>query len=209
MSGSHDPARELLGPYALGQLDDAGRAAVDAHLAECGRCRADLAEVGPVAALLGSVRERVVLDAPDPGPPPPLPRTLRARARRVPLLAASVAVLVAAGLAFGAGVVTATPDVPLEPVPVRVLDPAVHAEAALVPHTWGMEVRLVASGFVPGQAYRVTVVDDTGRAVGAGEFLGTGAEEMSCNLNSSVLRGAAASFQVVDAGGRVVLDARI
>jgi hypothetical protein len=99
--------------------------------------------------------------------------------------------------------------VPQEAVAVRTLAPGVQASAGLVAHTWGMEVKLVATGFQPGNSYRVTVTDDQGRTVGAGEFVGTGAQEMRCNLNSSVLRTAAASFEVTDAAGQVVLDADV
>lgn len=39
----------------------------------------------------------------------------------------------------------------------------------------------------------------------AGEFIGTGDVEMQCNLNSSVLHGEAASFQIRGSTGDVVL----
>ncbi len=45
----------------------------------------------------------------------------------------------------------------------------------------------------------------TGSAIPAGEFVGTGAKEMDCNLNSSVLRDRASGFEVRDADGQVVV----
>jgi anti-sigma factor RsiW len=39
---THDPIEELLGAYALNAVDDDERAAVDAHLATCPRCRAEV-----------------------------------------------------------------------------------------------------------------------------------------------------------------------
>lgn len=39
---THDPIEELLGAYALNAVDDDERAAVEAHLATCPRCRAEV-----------------------------------------------------------------------------------------------------------------------------------------------------------------------
>ncbi|MCY7341117.1 MAG: hypothetical protein LH603_04495 [Pseudonocardia sp.] len=86
--------------------------------------------------------------------------------------------------------------VPLEAIAVRAIDPAVRAQADVVAHLWGMEVKLTATGFRPGESYAVTVTDDAGRTVGAGEFIGTGDEEMRCNLNSSVPRADASAVTV-------------
>ncbi|MGH3567832.1 MAG: hypothetical protein ACRDRH_17745 [Pseudonocardia sp.] len=132
------------------------------------------------------------------------------RRHRVPIVAAAViGLLTAAGVGFAIGAAGGGVTVAYENVAVRTLDPAVHAQARLVAHTWGTEVKLVASGFQPGTAYRVTVTDDAGRVVSAGEFLGTGEVEMVCNLNSSILRADASSFQVAAPNGQVVLDAAV
>lgn len=132
------------------------------------------------------------------------------RRHRVPIAAAAViGLLTAAGIGFAIGAAGGGVAVAYETVAVRTLDPAVHAQARLVAHTWGTEVTLVASGFELGTAYRVTVTDDAGRVVSAGEFLGTGEREMVCNLNSSILRADASSFQVAAPNGQVVLDAAV
>ena len=47
--------------------------------------------------------------------------------------------------------------------------------------------------------------DDAGRAINAGEFLGTSPTAMSCNLNSSVRRANATGFDVLDRRGDVVV----
>lgn len=130
--------------------------------------------------------------------------------RWAPVAAAAVTgLLVAAGVGFAIGNAGGGVTVAYETVAVRTLDPAVQAQARLVAHTWGMEVKLVASGFRPGTAYHVTVTDDAGHVVSAGEFLGTGETEMVCNLNSSILRADASSFQVAASNGQVVLDAAV
>ena len=51
----------------------------------------------------------------------------------------------------------------------------------------------------------MAVTDDEGREVSAGEFVGVGAAELRCNLNSSVLRADAVAFEVVDADGDLVV----
>lgn len=205
----------MLGAYTLGQLDYEQRAVVEAHLATCGYCRAELEEIRPVAELLSAARGRISVRRDEPDYVPPLPPRLVARMRagrrnrRVALAAAAAAVLLLVGGGLGYVVGGQSQAVPLETVAVRTVVPGVQASAGLVAHTWGMEVKLVATGFDPGRSYRVTVTDDQGRTVGAGEFVGTGPQEMRCNLNSSVLRPAAVSFEVTDADGRVVLDAAV
>jgi anti-sigma factor RsiW len=213
----HRTLRESLGVYALGQLPPAEAAAVRAHLDGCPACRAELAEIEPVVGPLGRV-DPAHLDT-VPAPPAWLGDRIVARAGaegtparrgRTLLVAAAAAALVgvagAAGYALGAG---ADDPVPREPVALRTADPAVDASATVVPHTWGVEITLAADGFAPGAVYRVVVIDDGGRAVNAGEFIGTGADPMLCNLNSSVLRADAAGFDVLDAAGQVVLHGEL
>jgi anti-sigma factor RsiW len=53
-------ARISLGVYVLGALEPAERAAVDAHLAGCEACRAELAGIEELPALLASVSEEAV-----------------------------------------------------------------------------------------------------------------------------------------------------
>lgn len=56
MSGqmTHDELMDLLGAYALHAVDADEAALVEAHLEECPRCRAEVAEHREVAALLGN-----------------------------------------------------------------------------------------------------------------------------------------------------------
>lgn len=93
---------------------------------------------------------------------------------------------------------------PLEAVPVAVDASGVTASAGVVPHTWGVEVRLTASGFAAGDRYRVVVLGEDGQTYPAGEFVGTGPRPMVCNLNSSVLRADAAGFEVLADDGTVL-----
>lgn len=52
MSGTHDDISELLGAYALDAVDPDEAALVEAHLRECPRCTAEVAEHREVAAML-------------------------------------------------------------------------------------------------------------------------------------------------------------
>jgi hypothetical protein len=49
---THDELQELLGAYAIDAVERDEAAAVDAHLLECPRCRAEVAELREMAALL-------------------------------------------------------------------------------------------------------------------------------------------------------------
>jgi hypothetical protein len=51
---SHEEVSELLGAYALDAVDPEEAAALEAHLAECGRCSAELASYHEVAGMLGN-----------------------------------------------------------------------------------------------------------------------------------------------------------
>jgi hypothetical protein len=55
---THDEAAELLGAYALDAVDAAEREAIDQHLNECPRCRAEVADHRTVASFLGSAGGR-------------------------------------------------------------------------------------------------------------------------------------------------------
>nr|WP_204264579.1 zf-HC2 domain-containing protein [Geodermatophilus normandii] len=217
--------RELLGVAALGALEPAEHDRLQAHLDGCPSCRAELAELTPLAARLAAVDPDALDETPTPPPglgavvlariaaeeqrsgPPrhratPLPRR---RALRPVLAAAAVVGVAAAGATVGWLARPVPEPPPLEPVSVQAVDPGVEARADLIPHTWGVEVRLTGTGFADGEVYRVAVTDDDGREVPAGEFLGIGSAELRCNLNSAVLRADAVGFEVVDDDGDVVV----
>jgi len=55
---THDEAAELLGAYALDAVEVDERDAIDRHLGECPRCRAEIADHRTVASFLGSAGGR-------------------------------------------------------------------------------------------------------------------------------------------------------
>ncbi|OLB74778.1 MAG: hypothetical protein AUI14_22705, partial [Actinobacteria bacterium 13_2_20CM_2_71_6] len=103
----HD--RSPLAAYALGALDVHEAREVDAHVAGCAECRAELDELSALEAALGEVPPEAFLEGPPEGGDLLLQRTLRqvraertqaTRPRRL-LVAAGIAGLVAAALAGG------------------------------------------------------------------------------------------------------------
>ncbi|WP_436792790.1 anti-sigma factor domain-containing protein [Actinospongicola halichondriae] len=138
MDDNHDEIAELLGAYALDAVDDDERVAVEAHLAECPRCAAEVADHREVAAMLAysgapapeGVWSKIVdsleeqppaLDLPGittPSPPTSGVDELaarRERRERRPLLLGAVAAALlviglVAGVAIGANDDPASPD---------------------------------------------------------------------------------------------------
>lgn len=214
ISDDHRALREQLGAYALGQLDEAEWLRVRTHLEGCAECRAELTAIDPLARRLAMADPERLTSTPTP--PPGLAdeivrriqaerRPSRGRLPRWASVAAAAVIALVLGGVVGYVIAPKPPALPLEPVAVRALHPAVKASAQLVPHTWGTEIKLTARGFDQGARYRVVVIDEEGDRVGAGGFVGTGDDEMRCNLNATVLRPDAAGFRVIDAAGDLVL----
>lgn len=213
----HRAQRELLGAFALGHLENPDYTALLAHLDSCPECRAELAQIEATARSLRYADSDRVGEAHPPFPPPWLGDAIitaigdetrrRPRRRVVGVLAAAAAVIAVggAGTAIGYQVAPKPPAIPLEPVSVAKAASGIRSTAGVVPHTWGMEIKLTATGLTSGERYRVVVQTADGRLEPAGEFIGTGATEMRCNLNSSVLRDNAAGFRVLDRANRAVL----
>jgi hypothetical protein len=114
----HDDVAELLGVYALDAVEADEARVIEAHVAECPRCAAELAQHREVAALLANAGSDASVELWDqiaarldpPGEPPPaavvldaalagaLPRQLSERRRRARWSAASAIAAVAAAV---------------------------------------------------------------------------------------------------------------
>lgn len=200
----HQRRTELLGAYVLNHLEGPELASVLDHLGDCTECRDTVAELAPVARALSGVNadnvtapahlEDLVVRRID---------VQRGRRTRIALLlttAAAVAVIAGAVWWY------LRPTAPLEPVALVNQAPGVTAEASIVPHTWGVEIKLDGQGFASGQTYQVAVTGTDGSEISAGSFIGTGENLMHCNLNSSILRANASGFVVRDATGSITLS---
>lgn len=244
----HRRLRELLGAYVLGALPAQEAAGLLAHLDGCAACRAELAEIAPLAETLRGIDPDVLSEL--PAPPADLGQRIcqhvaeegalaRARSRRDQrdeqahqrtrrLVTAAAAVAVLAGVA-GAGtlvgrstapIVLAAPSpapsaspspapIPLERVPVVAAAGLKVSTASVIAHTWGLEARFDGTGFAAGRVYRAAFRSADGALLPAGEFLGTGARTLKCNMQSALLRSAATGFVVMDQDGRTVLSAKL
>jgi len=222
----------MLGAHVLGHLSPSEDGAVRAHLDGCATCRAELAEIATVVPLLGGVDPATF--ASPPTPPPDLGVRIRAaiaaesaglrrttppaRSRRRALVGLAAAAVLVAGVGVGAllGRTTA-PEAPAAgPVPLEQIglaevgaSPVDVRSAGLVPHTWGVELRMEAAGFVEGEVYRAAFRDDQGELQPAGQFLGTGSASLSCNLQAGVLREDVRAVVVRDGQGRTVLRSQL
>ncbi|WP_433372238.1 anti-sigma factor family protein [Streptosporangium sp. CA-115845] len=102
-----DEVRMSLGVYVLGALEPDERVLVEAHLAECAECAAELAELSGVVTFLGRVSEDDVAQVASP-PTAVLERLLSAKVKRrritrlMLVLAASVLVVGLGGGTFWA-----------------------------------------------------------------------------------------------------------
>lgn len=206
----HHPARELIGAYLLDQLgtDEADR--FRSHLDTCPACRAEIDELAPLTDALRDVDPARVGVLPEPSPELGErivgglePRPSRRPVARVVLAAAAAAVLAVAVVVgvdrFGGP--------PREEVAVAVLAEPAEADAALIAHSWGTELQLTAAGLRDGGLYRVMFEDTSGEVIGAGTFIGTGAQPIECNLTVGILRPSVTSFLVTTATGEPVLRA--
>ena len=228
----HRRLRELLGSYALGHLDGDEEASVRAHLDGCPACRLELAEIEPLAAALSELdaarltevvtppadlgarihaavaEERVLVSS---RAAREARRDVRRRRTRALLAVAAGLVLLVGGIALGAGLTRdsgpAKVQVPVEQLAFEVSadSPLSVSSAGLIAHTWGLEVRITATGFAAGEVFRAAVRTTSGALLPAGEFLGTGQKRLVCNLQSALLRPDATEFVVMDDTGVPVL----
>lgn len=216
VADAHLPYREWIGDYVLGELEAPLAARLEQHLASCTRCPVEVAELRAVVGVLPAAEERFVLD---PALPPPAlqgrvlsaVRAERRRDQRRRWSFRLAAGLAAAAVAAVVAVVVLLPSAPAPPPQEAVAQVAapsgVDAQAALVNHTWGVEVKLVVSGLPAGEEYSVAVATRDGAEVDAGSFVGVAGVPIRCNLNASVLRPDAAGFTVSDTAGDVILSA--
>jgi hypothetical protein len=188
VSAACEHVRPDLGAYALGALEPAEAAAVEAHVAACPACAAEVTRLEPLAALIDGAEGLEIV------PPPAAleerildrvaasrPREVRRRRhgfRRSRRRLGALAATALAGMAVGAGaavLVTSGVGGGADDGPAYdlVLDGAggVSARAAFEPSDGGTEVHLWVDGLPPGgdAVYEVRC-ERPGWSAGAGTF---------------------------------------
>lgn len=209
------PNETDLGVYVLGTLDDSERAAVDAHVAGCPACRARRDELMPLPALLGRLTTEQVEALEEP-PSPLLAERIVAegrrratRSRRRPVLLAAAASFVV--LAAVAGVTVAVQDGGPPGVGFSVTDQVTHvrAEARLVDHDDGTQVRMSLWGVAPGTRCQIVAVSVDGRREVAATWVATYAGDAKVVGTTAIPRDRLQQLLVRTDAGRVLATMRV
>lgn len=176
-----------LGALVLGALDADDRARVEAHLAGCDECCAELAELAPLPGLLHRVPEADVLRSADASTAPTeptldlVPAVLaladrQVRARRATLrrrwAVVGIAATVLGGVAIGTGALLHDSPVPQAaptPVVVHATDPTtgVEAQVTLTSSPVGTDLALRLTGVPAGEECRLVATAGDQRDVTA------------------------------------------
>lgn len=189
--------RELLGAFALGHLEGAERAGLEAHLDGCAECRAELAALQPVARMLPHADPERFESA--PAPPADLGQRIaaaiegekeRQRARRqrrrfggLALGGAAAALAAAVLLLFVFGGEEAGPERHVE---FASLPAGVKIYATLEPHAYGTEIRMYVHGVESGTLCRVALRGPKGVTYPAGTFRYRWGDDSDAVLSSAL-----------------------
>lgn len=141
----------------------------------------------------------------------PVPAGIATHPRRGLLLAAAAGIV---GAVAGGAVVSVTRSddddsgFPLEAIGLQGVPAGVRADASVVDHTWGMELLLDVEGLPVGDRYDVVFVARNGDRLPVGGFVGAEVPVL-CRNTSPLLRADAASVEVLDAAGAVVMSSTL
>lgn len=174
--------RGSLAVAAMGRLEPAEQAALDAHVDRCDACRSELRELTAVARAFETADADRVRSGERPLPRPELRREVlarvateraaRLRRRRLGLAGAAAALVIVASLLVG--VVQRTGDVPGEQVELDAARGVVtdaRGSAVLEPQPWGTQIHLEVVGLEPGTEFEVWVLRLDDSRVSAGTFV--------------------------------------
>ena len=204
---------EELGPYLLGQLEPHDERRIEALVAECPSCTADVYALRPVVAAL-ALTSSAAEPAPAVTPPPPpdgfdgvLSTVHRERAQhrgrswRVAAAAAVVALVVGIG-----GTVALGRDGSDDGRSYTLVGQGTARGSAVCSERgWGTAISLTVAGLEPGRPYGAWMEDETGDRVPAGTFTATSDGTMRLDLSARMAIEDAAAVGVTQIDGADVL----
>jgi hypothetical protein len=192
--------RVSLGAYALGQLADDERIALEAHLDGCPDCRAEAESLRSVAQFM-PLADPARIVAPSPQPPASLGERIeatigaeRAAARRkrrrrrfsfgfVGAAAATAAAVLAIVAFTGGGGEGGAPE---QQVAFHDVPKGIEIAATLQPHAFGTEIKMYVSGVRSGTLCTVFLRGTDGRRYPAGSFRYRWGDESEAMLSSAL-----------------------
>lgn len=223
MTTDHRDVRASLGAWVLGALDGSERREVEAHLATCDECAAEVAALSPLPGLLNRVTEEEVEHSslvPDDDLRDRLiaeveasEASLRTRVRRLRRVVAGVGVVAAAAVIVAvlalAGVFENEPtfDRVVAPVAAVAADAEdTTGEAAAFAWEWGTTVELDVADLPAREAYVMWAVADDGQRQQAGTWGATEQRGALVRGACSIQRQDLARVEVTDASGVLLLE---
>ncbi len=209
-----EQAELALGALVLGALEPVERAAVQAHLNGCVRCRGTLGEFAELPGLLSRLSpEEAAYGLPEPSPDL-LPRMVAAargvtaerRRRRRLLAVAAAAVLAVSGTAAGLGL--SGSDVPAQTV-VSATDSStrVHAMISFARAGVGTSLTVAVSGVAPEEHCQLVVVAADGTREVAAIWVATYAGDARVQGSTRLPREEIREVMVVTDDGRQLVGA--
>jgi len=205
--------RERLGPFLMGHVSEAERAAVAAHLEGCATCRRERDLLAPVARALEAADPRHVLAETEEPPADLEPRVVRrirdaraGRRRRVALAGAAAGVVVAVGAWL---VIPNIVGSTVDEVTLTSSVPTAAGSASLFERPWGTEVHLRATGLSAGTVYVVWLESVDGERVQGGTFRAPGADEVRMTVAIALDRDESVLLGVTAKDGATVLRGRL
>ncbi|MDI6100504.1 zf-HC2 domain-containing protein [Actinoplanes sp. NEAU-A12] len=233
----HGSLHRLLGGYLLGGLDEADTERLDEHLHDCAECRAELDRLSPVPEMLQRMPDARHLGggaalavSPAARPSSQNIETLLSRMRaeqhketRVSrvrwLVAASVTLIAAAGVAYGIMTNTGTQNDPsVQAIPsVQLINaqfqPApgsgLTGEAKLTPKAWGVEISLDVNRISGNGPFLCLVRSRTGATQQAAAWSDTPTGEAKLTGASSTKATDVSAIMITDRDGKVLGTANV
>jgi len=213
MTESCQQWRGSLAGFVFGQLSQAERTALTAHLDGCAACRQELAELSATATMLAAADP----DRLDTWPQPPVhlreqlfaqigaERRAATRRRRTALVGAAAAMI----LAVVAVSIAATNNHPTAERVAFTAPAGVHAEAGVQTRPWGTQITVDATGLPAGQTNTVWLERADGTHVAAGTFTGVANRTVHVVLAAGLPRRQAVAIGVGDPNQHTLLRAEL